>query len=57
MQGKESKFVATEVVDAKGFKNLLWDAEYNKGASGSIRPYMYAVCYTGTTAGSTSVNN
>ena len=53
--GKESKFVATEVVDAKGFKNLLWDAEYNKGASGSIRPYMYAVCHTGTTAGSTAL--
>lgn len=53
--GKETKFVATEVVDAKGFKNLLWDAQYNKAASGSIRPYMYACCYTGTTAGGTSL--
>ena len=54
--GKETKFIATEVVDAKGFKNLLWDAEYNKGASGSIRPYMYACCYTGTTAGTSNMS-
>ena len=51
---KRSKFIATEVVDAKGFKNLLWDYEYKKGDT-SILPYMYATCYTGTTAGGTSL--
>ena len=49
---KEIKFIATEVVDPKGFKNLLWDQEYTKGTS-NIRPYMFAQCYTGTVAGTT----
>ena len=53
---KRSKFIATEVVDPKGFKNLLWDYEYNKGKT-EILPYLYATCYSGTTAGKTSLTN
>ena len=49
---KDVKFIATEVADAKGFKNLLWDLEYTKGTS-NIKPYMFSVCYTGTNAGNT----
>ena len=52
--GKRSKFIATEVVDPKGFKNLLWDYEYEKGDT-DILPCMLATCYTGTTAGQSSL--
>ena len=51
---KDVKFIATEVVDAKGFKNLLWDWEYTKGET-SIKPYIFANCVNGTYAGSTSM--
>lgn len=51
---KDVKFIATEVVDAKGFKNLLWDWEYTKGST-NIKPYIFANCVNGTYAGSTSM--
>jgi hypothetical protein len=48
--GKESKFIATEVVDAKGMKNILLEYERTKGNT-DILPHMEAVCSSGTTAG------
>ncbi len=52
----EIKHIASEVVDPKGFKNLLWEEEYSKGDT-NLKPYMFANCYTGTTAGQPTNQN
>ena len=50
----EVKHIASEVVDAKGFKNLLWEEQYTKGNT-NRKPYMFANCYSGATAGAPGV--
>lgn len=47
--GKKIKFIGTEIVDVKGFKNLAHDAIRNEGSS-SIKPYIHSICRTGTTS-------
>jgi len=51
----EVKHIASEVVDAKGFKNLLWEEQYTKGNT-NRKPYMFANCYSGATAGAPGKN-
>ena len=43
---KKVKFIATEVKDCRGFKNLLWMKEYS-GQTSSIRPF-YTTINVGT---------
>ncbi len=42
---KKVKFIATEVKDCRGFKNLLWMKEYS-GPTSSIRPFYTALNYS-----------
>jgi len=53
--GKDVYHIATVVKDAKGHKNLLWEYMRTKGDT-NILPYVYGICDSGTTAGTTSTN-
>ena len=46
---KKVKFIATEIKDVRGFRNLAKDAIRNEGSS-SIKPWIHSVCRSGTKA-------
>lgn len=49
-QGDNVKFIGTEIVDVMGFRNLLTEQHRQYEYTGSVVPYTFSVCRSGTTS-------